>query len=367
MPQEQLPAIVPVINPQEEQKKVEAWGGFGKQLYRTEINLQLRSQAIIAKLLYPETAEQIQAAESALAIVKKERRDLLQHRITVTSKFDPVIARLMKPEKDIDVEVLKNEAAILVAKKAEKEAAKLIENKAQELKAIAEHVRVYVADMHAAYLKAHAALINTAYEHALQIDLPVTGIDEYLAKVQVRINKSNTETPPPKPAFKYNTLADAEAEVVKHFNPWKPEQYIEGFKIDIAAKFSDWELALKNKTQAAELNKKEYDTTIDAIDDQKGRETVAAKLDAIAMPVTTDVSGKKLKEVYRLDEPLTIDQAFTIINAFAINRRITEPELRKILPVNLGVKQMIAALESIKNKDENFEVTGLTFKTVEKL
>lgn len=355
------------FDPVEEQKKADAWGGFGKQLYRNEISFQLRSQALVQKLIEPATPEQIQAAEVALATIKKELSALIEDRKVLTARFKSVAERLMEPEKYAEEAIINTEAAILKAKIAEKNAAKVKEDKEKELKAVAEHVRIYIADMHAAYLKAHAALIKTSYDHALEIDLPVAGLEVYLAKVCTRVNLSNTVTPPPKPAFRHNTQDVIDAEVNKHFLPWTPEKYVEEFKVALNSKFSDWELALKNKPQAKVLNNEEYDHTVGAIDGLLGRETVAAKLDAISIPVAEASTGKQLKEAYKLDEPSTIEQAFVIINAFSVNRNLCVPQMRSIKPANIGVKQMIAALEAVKNNDNNFEVTGLDFKKIDKL
>jgi small-conductance mechanosensitive channel len=355
------------IDPLIEQKKATAWSTFGVQLYRKEIQLQLLSQQIIAKLVTPQTPEQIQQAEQALATVKKDRDALIEQRKEKTEHFRNVTNRLMQPEKNIDTEIVKVEAALLKVKQQEKNKEKEKSDKEKELKAIAEQTRVYVADMHASILKALAKLINDAYKHALEIEKPVTDIPAFIEKVTARVNASTTTTPKPKPAFKFNTQEDVDAEIEKNFSPWQTQQYIDGFKIDIEKKFFDWGNALKNKPLATELNDTEFTETVAAIDENKERETISAKLDNIAEAVTETAVGKPLKEEFTLDEPETIEQAIVIINAFTVNRALCIPEMRKIKPANIGVKQMISALEAVKNNDNNFAVTGLVFKKVDKL
>lgn len=344
-----------------------SWSGFGVELYKKEILLQLTAQEIIGKLITPTTEEQLKDAEQAIATVKRERDALIEQRKATTEKFKPVAARLMQPEKDIDAAILNTEAALLDIKKKQKEQEKEKQDKQKELISIAEQTRVYVADMHASILKALLKLINDAYTHALSVDMPHDQVPAFIAKVSARVNAATTTTPRPKPQFKYNTAEAVEAEIDKHFKPWQPQQYIDGFKIDIEKKFFDWQLALKNKQQAEKLNTEEYTETVAAIEDNKERETVSAKLDSIAMPVEVTQDVKPLKEVYKLEEPDTIEEAIIIINAFTVNRNICIPGMRKIKPINIGVKQMITALESVKNEDNNFEATGLTFKKIEKL
>lgn len=349
------------------QARATAWSGFGAELYKKEILLQLTAQEIIGKLITPTTEEQLKDAEQSIATVKKERDALIEQRKATTEKFKPVAVRLMQPEKDIDAAILNAEAALLDIKKKQKEQEKEKQDKQKELIIIAEQTRIYVADMHASILKALAKLINDAYKHALDTDMSAAEVPAFIAKVSARVNASTTTTPLPQPKFKYNTKEVIDAEVAKHFNPWQPQQYIDGFKIDIEKKFFDWELALKNKQQAEKLNADEYTETVAAIDESKERETMTAKLDAIAMPVEATPDVKPLKEVYKLEEPETIEQALDIINAFTINRALCIPEMRKIKPMNIGIKQMIAALESVKNADNAFEVTGLLFKKIDKL
>lgn len=362
--------VANLIDKEQENKKRAAWGGFGVQLYHAEISLQLRAQEIITGLINPLSADQIKDAETALAITKKAKKQLQDDRIAITTaRFDPVLTRLMQPEKSIDKAIADNEAAILKAKQAEKELQKTKENKEKELKQIAEQVRIYIAEMHYANLNAQAKLIADAYQHALDTNISVEALPDYLAKVKARINIGNRTTLAPVITAIYNTQQDVDAEILKHFSPWQPQQYIDGFAIDIANKFDDWALALKNKPQAKLLNENELKQTVEAIIDEKEKETIGAKLETIATPVIEfeTSAGKPLKEAYVIPEPQTMQEAFIIMNAFIVNQKLCAPEIGKIKPINFGIKQMIAALEAVKKKDEQFTFTGLIFKQIEKL
>ena len=355
------------INKGEEDKKREAWAGFGVKLYRSEISFQLRAQEIIKKLVNPIETKLIPETEKSLALVKSEYKALQEDRLLITRNFDKVISRLIAPEKFIHEAILKIEQELFHAKVKEKEEIEIEANKAKELKLVAEEVRSYVADMRASILESHLNLINNAYAHALEKEIPVKDILSFLEKVKARINAESCTTPIPKITANYNDQATIDLEIIAQFKPVSAKEYIEGFNADLANKFFDWELALKNKPQAEKLNKEEFETTKAAIKEEKTKETTAAHLESLAVPISQTTTGKQLKEEYKLQSPSTIEEAFIIFNAAVVNRNEVIEQLRKITPINLSVKQLIAALEAIKNNDNNFSFTGLNFKLIEKL
>lgn len=369
MSEEQSMQVVKfTIDPVEESKKVEAWGKFGSQLYRAGVRLQLQTQEIVNQLIDPTSSDLITQAEQALAAVKKDYHALQQSRIAVTSKFDPVVARLMESEKSLLKSIGINQDAIVKAKQKLKEEAKTEVAKAKELKDIAAQVRVYVADMHAASLNAQLALLSKAYDHALATSLSAESLPEFIQKLCARVNINNSITPLPKPKFQYNTEEDINKVVAENFNPWPAQKYADGFALDVTNKFSDWEQALQNKEAAKKLNDDAVAETTAAIDDQKTKQTTAARLEALAIPLTEGTDSKPLKEVWQIAEPQNTDEMFCIINAFAVNRDLVEPQLGgRTNPANIGIKQMIAALVAVKKADENFECTGITFSKTEKL
>lgn len=350
-----------------EEKRRAAWGGLGVQIYHEEIALQLIAQEITSDLITPIETKDIEDAEKSLAKVKALLKNFIERRKQTTSKFDNPIARLMGPEKGIQEAIDKNIVAIINAKRLREEETKTKENKAKELIQIAEQVRIYVADMHSAKLEALAKLISDAYKYALNTNISIDQIQAYVDKVSGRVTESNQTAPPPKPTFKYNTQEDVDKCIAENFKPWTGRQYVEGFAIDIKNKFTDWELALKNKPQAEKINIDEFNTTLSAIADEKEKVVVGAKLESISSPIAESTDVKTLKYIYKISEPQTLDEAFLIMNAFIVNKKICVPALSKIKPINLSIKQMMGALEDIKNKDENFEVTGIKFNKTEKL
>lgn len=367
MSEEQSLPVAKLIDKEIENKRNIAWGKLGVQIYHSEIILQLRAQEITSKLIDPTAPELIKQAEEAVAVVKKEYDSLQEERKVITSKFDPVIARLMEHEKAILKCIQINQEAILKQKQHLKEAAKTEAVKAKELKDVAAQVRVYVADMHAAFLSAQLSQLAKGYEYALSINLSMEALPEFIQKLCARVNIANCTMPSPHPLFQYNTQEAIDKVVAENFNPWPAQRYVDGFALDVTNKFSDWEQALKNKETAKKLNDDAVAETTAAISDQKAKQATAAKLEALAIPLTEGADIKPLKEVWHITEPTNWDEIFAIINAFAVNRNLVQKELSKIKPINFGIKQMIAALLKVKADDENFECTGITFTKIDKL
>lgn len=366
MSEEQKMQVAKIVTP-EEQKKIEAWGKFGAQLYNSEIVLQLQAQEIINKLIDPTMPELIASAEQAHATVKKEYLELQKQRIAVTSKFDPVIARLSSHEKSLLACLQINANAILAAKQKVKEAAKTKEAKVKELLEIEKQVLIYTADMHASYLNAHLSLLTKAYEHALTTNLSMEALPDFKTKLCARVNLTSCITPPPKPTFQYNMQQDVDAVVAKYFHPMEPAEFVKSFAKVVEDKFSDWEHALQNKQAAKELHEKEFNNVSNEITQELEKLKVSAGLNALAGPLEQEPIGKQLKEVWQIAEPNTVDEMFAIINAFVVNRSDVQEHISKIKPINFGIKQMMAALVAVKTLDENFEITGITFYKIEKL
>lgn len=82
-------------------KKRNQWANVGEVIHNKEIQLQLKAQASILKLIEPKSIEQIETAESALKIAKQEYNLLVTERKGVTDSLNGVINRLMNSEKDL--------------------------------------------------------------------------------------------------------------------------------------------------------------------------------------------------------------------------------------------------------------------------
>lgn len=357
-----------LINKEVENKRRAAWGGLGVQVYHGELSLQLEKQNAIKALINDVNTKNIKEAEESLSIVKKKLEKLISNRTSITEKLDTVKKRLMENEKELELEVQKNIAEIILVKKHYQEEQKTKENKQKELKAVESKVRIYIADMHSAYLQAQAKLIKDAYDHALKEKISVDKIDEYKKKICARITPQNRSTPSPSVKFVYNDQDTIDAEIKKHFRPWTAQQYIDGFNNDLNNKFSDWELALKNSEIATKNNQIEFDENVNAIEQDKKQEEIHAKLDS-QVYITEDTGIKKIKTLWKIANEETWDNAISICVAFIVNKtdciKSFGDRLKK--PFNLSVFQMGNALAGLKNEDEAFECTGIEFKQIEKL
>lgn len=349
-----------------EQKRT-AWGKMGVGVYNAEIALQLRAQQINATLVIPTDVKDIATAEETLKAANRDKLLLEEDRKKITGKLNDVINRLMLPEKSIAPKIAEFSTGLLKLKKRAQEEEKTNQQKTQELKQVAEKVRVYIAEVNASFLKEMAKLISDSYKHALA-NIPPENIDEYITKVKARITEKKYTIPPPKINAVHNTQADVDVEITKAFTPKPATEYIEGFAIDIKNKYSDYKLAWENKDQALELNEQESVQNNEAIEQEKQQDVVSANVQAMAATPSVGWSSKPPKEVYRLAMDETFEHANIICMAFIANSNKCREKLQitKWL-TGFGVKQMIGALEKIKNEDEKFNFNGLIWKKEDKL
>lgn len=349
------------------EKKRAAWGNLGVTVHHTELTLQAKAQEIAKLLVVPTKTDELPIAEQALKNVTRQRDALVEDRKKITSKLDDISARLMLPEKSLQQSISNFTAELIKIKQQAALAAAANKNKQLELTQIAESVRIYVADINAAYLTEQAKLISDSYKYALD-NIPPENIAPYLEKVKARITVAKRTMPPPVVKAIHNTQEAIDAEILKVFKPLSAQDYIDGFATDLALKYSDYKLAWQNKEQAIEVNAREESDNQTAIANQKQQEVVAANVRSMATPVVVGHTTKDLKEVYKLSMEETFENANIIIQAYLSNLGRCKAELRTTKWFSgFGVKQMIGALEKIKNDDGKFQFDGLVWTTENKL
>lgn len=351
-------------------KKQIAWGKFGVSLHHNELSLQAQSQQIVNGIVIPKKYEDITAAEEALKIAKQKHLTLINDRKKITDTIDGVKSRLMQPEKSIEEPIAKATAEIIKLKKEKEDTDRKARLKLDEAKLIKEKIVMYVADNDAALLQSHAKLISDSYKHALQSIAP-ENILPFIDKVKKRITIPTQTIPPPKftaQHYSYHTKEEIELLVIENFKPKPPQEYVDGFSADVDRKYFDYQLAWNNKSQAAELDEKEFEETKIAIEKEKNSNIVAAKFQTISSPAQVE-DGKQLKRLYKINMDETFYNAYLINTAYLSNIELCEPNLRikNENAFNLGIKQMIAALEKVKNDDNNFNFTNIVFQEVVKL
>lgn len=357
-------------------KKRTAWGNLGVSVHHTELALQVYSQEILAKIPVDTEIEiaKIPEAEEALRLAKQNRVQLEDDRKKITGRLDDLIFRLMKPEKDVTAGIVSYSHILLAAKKKKEQQDLDNQKKADELKSIAQKVRIYVADINAAFLTEHAKLISDSYVVALEGHeklpggIPPENIPVYLEKIKARVTLEKRTIKPPVIKAVHNTQEDVDKEILAAFKPLPAQQYIDDFTADLDLKYSDYELAWKNKEQAIELNKKEAAENESAIEQQQKQDTVAATVQAMVTTPTVGYTSAALKKVYKLKMPETLASAKIIIMAYLSNGDKCDSKLRISKWFSgFGVAQMITALEKVKNDDEKFTFTDLVWEIEEKL
>jgi hypothetical protein len=362
--------------PLEEQieSKRRSWGAVGVIFHSTEVALQARAAELKQKLAaVPKEPKDLVAAEVTLKEAKQARKAIEEDRKKITERVMGAIKRIMQPEQQVDADIEIYQAAIIAVKKKKQEYDDKQKLKTKELAAVAEKVRLYIANTNAEYLRQQAQLISDSYTAALNgvagkmPPVPPESIAPYIAKVKARINATNRTMVAPAIAAIANTQQDIDAEIVKHFKPLTAQQYIDGFAADIDLKYADYELAWKNKEQALKINEEEALENSIAIDRQQSADVATAAFQAMSVSVS-ETTTKPLKKSYAIDLPETLESAKVIITAYMSNTPKCDPELRITKWFSgFGVKQMIQALENLKNDDNNFTFTGLAWKTVDKL
>lgn len=357
-----------VPNEQVAEQKRTAWGKMGVAIYNTEIALQLRSDQICNTLVAPTETKDITKAEETLKLANQNRAALEEDRKKITGKLNDVINRLMIPEKSVAGRITDFAVQLIKLKKQADEEEKTTQQKTQELKQVAEKVRIYIAEINASFLQETAKLISDSYKYALE-NIKPEDIDAYKEKfISLRITEKKYTIYSPTIKAVHNTQAVVDAEIAKVFKPKTAAEYVEGFKIDIKNKYSDYKLAWENKEQALLLNSKEEIENTEAIDQQKQQDVVAANVQAMAATPSVGWTGKTLKEVYKLAMDETFESANIICMAYIANSNKCREKLQvtKWL-TGFGTKQMIGALEKIKNEDERFDFNGLIWTKTDKL
>lgn len=352
-----------------EQEKKNNWGNFGVSLYRQEQVLILKAGEIISKIKLPEKLEDVEAAEKLLKDLKLEEKALQESRKKITSKLDDLTSRLMQPEKRLPSELQKLSNAIIVVKKRHEEDKAKDNAKIKESANIKAKVITYVADMNAALLEGQSKLLFDSYNYALD-NVAVQDKDEYLAKVKKRVTEANQTIP--RPQFVSNILTQAEIEKIidDTFSVRPASEYVKNYEDELALKFSDFKNAKEDKEQAKINAQNDRNLEVTGIEDKKKEEVVSAQIIALSdtsSSVITPSDVKELKKVYSLSLEESEANADIILSAYVANMKKVKEQLRIEKWFNLSIKNIIKALEKLKNDDENFNFTGAIWKEETKL
>lgn len=360
-----LPQIIITADSEAVLEKKKIWSEVGLVVHNANITLAAKAKAALDLLngAVPKNINEILGAEVVLKQVKLTLTETETERKDVTSKFDAVTKALMVHEKAIKDAIPAYEAAIISIKKADEQAREQARLAEQKIKQDQEFAITNINQQSTAIESLIAEQCQKAYEHALNTNITIEKLGEFLEgfKSKMPANKLTLNKPV--------TITQENWDYAfKYLDAPNYEDYRALFVGEVTRKFEFYETALNNKEAAIALSKESEARKEAERAEELANKNVAAHLETIAQPIPVfSSSTKDLKKKYEVDLPETDANAVLIITAFLTNYQLVKDGIRVSQAFNLSVKQMASALAWYKNKDENFSATGIKFKTTEKL
>jgi len=350
------------------QKKREAWGNMGVAVHETEMKLSaMAAQALQDAGNAPKTIEDVPRAESALKELKRAQKQIEEARKGITSKFDDVASRLMKPEKALLEPIENLNRDIVLIKREFERLEKIKVAKVNEADAFRGAIRQYMADKDFLNRSKINEQCSKAFEWALNNGVTLEALPEYLGKVKGKLGVVDFHHDAPTPTLILLTFEEAQA-ITEETYRLNAHAYVSMYHTEIDKKFSDYEVAFHNKQDALTLAAKEKEQADAALKAKKDNEDTALKIQAAASPVLFEVPAvKALKRSFVVDMPETQENAFVLLRAFIANLQLTGKKVNVSKWFSFTPTQAATALAKCKNDDEGFNPEGINFKEVEKL
>lgn len=364
---------LPQINVDSEtlQKRQTAWAGLGQLVYTTELQLQAIAQQAILSSTIPQTIEQVAESELKIKALKKVQNDLIDRRKAITSKFDAKTQDLMRAEKSIDEPIKQLTDACISLKRVEADRLKIELERQNEVNRIKEQANTYLTTLEATYKSKIETGANKCFETALiEKNLKPSEVGEFIDSVLKKVKDDHFKINFSEfVSSKNNLLKQDEIDSILNdiiFKFRKPSDFVLLYANAINDKFAFYEIAYNDKETAIAKNKELESQKLKAIEKEKVNKEVASKLESLAVDVTVQPTLKKLKESYEIDLDETLPNAMLIISAFVANYDDCIKKIR-VKPFNLSVGQMAKAISDLKSENNDFEVTGIKFRLIEKL
>lgn len=363
------PATAQTTDPQLTAKLSE-WSKLITKAHTTELQLQAKCSELVNELAaLPTTAEDLHAAETVLKYVKASVVEEKEKRIAITSIFERVKTRMMQPENSVLAAIPAYEAAIISIKKTEKERLAKEQGRIDETARFRESFATHITNSHAAADTLIATKVIKCFEHCLTTNVQPGEL--LMDKMKAAITPEMIATT--RPAYSAGVYLDItevgaiwNEVIVKMAIP--PADTIARYHAALEKQFEFYSVAFKNKEASLALAKQTAAEETARIETERGNAAVANKLEGMAETATVSTStGKKLKSVYKLDMPDDWNSVVIIMTAFAANYATAKEKTRVKSPMALGLHQMGAALEALRTEDDRFSVSGLVWKTVDKL
>lgn len=360
-----LPQIIITAESEVVLKKKQAWAEVGLTVHNANLNLEAKAKEAISLLIPPTSIDEIQAAETTLKDVKAKLAIIELERKAVTSKFDQVASALMTHEKSVKDALPAYSQKIIEIKKAyEAEQAKAA-LKIEAEKRLKEMCINFLNTAYNGHKDIVADVCQKAYEYALGAgNVTEAKLPAYINKVKSKYKESDFKIvcPVTIPTELFNIC------VIELDMP-KEVDMVAYFHRAVDAKFEFYSVALKNKDAAIKMAKEVAEKEAAERAEELANQVVATRLEVIATSTDAviDSGVKALKKSYALDMDDTEQNALLIIAAFVSNFAQAKEGVRVKSMFKLSVEQMGAALAWLKNKDENFNCTGIKFKQIEKI
>lgn len=349
--------------------KRNAWANMGEAIYTGELALQARAQAKLISITLPTKIEEVPQAEALLKELKGEMGAIEEERKKITGKLADVTARLMLPEKSMQEPIKSLETEIIKVKKVDAEQRAKKQAKDNELKECREYLISTLAKIDGDYKRMIADKVAKAYEYALgEGNIQMDGLDAFTQKAAVKFTEKDFTPGIPERRLVHVSSEEYAAIAAEHFTI-DANSYVLAYVVELEKKFSDYDVALNNKEQAIQRAKQEQDTKLAAIAEEQTNKEVAAHMEAVSVDLSQSYGPvvKDLKEAFEVDMPETVESVIKIMSAFTANLQLCLTKLRVTKWMAFTPAQAAGALAKVKNDDNNFSPSGITFKKVDKL
>lgn len=348
----------------------ESFIAFGKQganiaiLHSNLAKLELAAQNEFT--LQPDPIIDIAIAEESLKMIKKTQSDIKEKRIATLKPINDRLSELMIYEKKLDQPINLLTSKIIEAKKKHEEEKNAARLKDAEIAQYQSYIDRCVADTEATFSTYINSQVLAAYNHALgagniAVDAKEKFIDEVCKKRGTEANFTHTIKPFD---WKYNTPATVQNDDILQ-KLASPKTYVDQFRAKMIEQFMDYDLAFENKEIALKRAKEEADKEAIEIKQTQTMANTMANINEVATELVVDDGIKQLKRVYVVDVAESWDEARKISIAFWSTVKGFK-DLR-MKPFNITPQQMADYLGKMKTEDNNFEISGIKWKEVEKL
>jgi len=357
-------------------KKQNAFASYAVESHNLLSSLQTEAAKVIATLSdLPTDISQITDAEATLKASKAELKAISSKRLAQTSKLDKFFENFMAPEKSISATIPAYEQAIIKLKNDKSTADQLEANKVAELKRLKESFLVHVNNSKANFESMIADYIANRFAYALKYakdadTIVVEGKDmklsDYLMKCQCSKKLSDFEIRIPVASSTNYDVTTVWRDTVFDNVYLDGKLMLGKFEGDLKDKFKYFGIALKDKEKALAHNENQANEAKEQAATQAEQMNVGAKLSVTASVLDNGPTVKPLNEKFEIDMPSSEKNAITIMVAFTTNIDKVRSKVKADW-MKLSVAQMGAALAAVKNDDNNFTVSGINFKVIQKL